>query len=234
VVFDAHKFKICASHDTKIAGIIQTSDPYDTAMNNGSFDALERRAQDFSRILGLKSQHQKNEHRNTFQPATGGHASNSTNQGLPTRYTTNELLGYGSDDESIESIDALDIALPNGAPGQNSDETPLKMDDYGSKSTPSLPQVRPQDGVFYASTSSLQERYTRSNFQQPSRKQTSIMDDSPLQAFLRRSKGGQDTLSGTQHTKATLASSLEDYESMLDAMETNDRARAKPHKHNSI
>jgi hypothetical protein len=147
------------------------------------------------------------------------------------RYTANEVSGYNSDDESIESIDFFDLALPNGAPEQNSDETPLILDDYGSKSTPSLLQVRRQDGVFNASTSSLQEKYTNSNFQEPSRKQTSIMDDSPLQAFLRRSKGGQDTLSGTQHTETTLISSLADYESItsIAAMQTNDTRRAKPH-----
>jgi hypothetical protein len=148
------------------------------------------------------------------------------------RYKAKEVSGYDSDDESMESIDVFDLALPNGAPGQNSDEIPLILDDYGSKSAPSLLQVRRQDGVFNASTSSLQEKYTNSNFQEPSRKQTSIMDDSPLQAFLRRSKGGQDTLpAGTQHTKTALVSSMADYESIASivAMQTNDRRRAKPH-----
>jgi hypothetical protein len=189
-------------------------------MNNESFDALES-AQDFM-ILGLTNQPQ-NEHGYTFEPTE--HASNSTNQGLSMRYTENELMGYDSDDESIESIDVFDLALPNGAPEQSSDETPLILEGYGSKSTPSILQVRCQDEVFNASTSSLQERYTRSNFQEPSRQQKPIMDDSPLQAFLRGSKGGQDTLpADTQHTKTTLVSSLADDDSItsIDAFDSDD------------
>jgi hypothetical protein len=197
-------------------------------MNEEIFDALES-AEDFR--IGLTHQ-PHNGHGFTFQ-RTDEHASKSTNQGMPMIYTANELLGYDSDDESIESIDAFDLALLNDAPEQDSEETPLILDDFGSKSMPSILQVRLRDGGFNASTSSLQERYPRSNFQEPSRKQTPMMDDSPLQAFLRRSKSGQDALSGTQHTKTTLESTQahdSDDESitLTDVFESHDFAFEDP------